>query len=232
MTIISAVQKASQYAGDGVTKDLKKWILLIILFIIQGISLCFIPLLNGYIARVFHTPDNAPDVQNWMSLFIDGWKMNVIFIMYAIPVIIILVFFGALSIISFDSAMTLFQGKSTFLLTALLDTIGFFGMAIAGILFVFLTLVMFMAMVRTIRKGSISEAYNITAIVKDVSSKTGWFDYFILWIVLWVLTFIFAFICFGFLLIPLLGNLLILIIAPVWIVFFARYITIIYDGEA
>lgn len=232
MTILTVVQKASQYTGDGVTTDLKRWITLIVLFIIQFFSLSLIPLLTGYVARIFRSPDNAPKTNDWINLFIDGWKLNLIFIMYAIPAIIILVFFGVLSIISFDAAMAFLQGKSTILITTLLDIIGIFGIAIAGILFIFLTLAMFMAMVRAMRKESLSEALNITVIAKDIGSKTGWLNYLILWIVLWILSLIFAFICYGFLLIPIpfVGLVPVFIITPIWAVFFARYITLIYDG--
>ncbi len=233
MTIIAAVTKASQYVGEGVTKDLKRWIILIILSIIQSVSLCLIPLLNGYVARVFHAPEPVPDTKNWFGLFIDGWKLNLIAILYAIPAIIILVFFGVLSFITFESALSLVQGSSDILLTSLLDVIGIFGIAIAGILFVLLTLIMFMAMVRAMRKQSVTEAFSISAIMTDISKKTGWLEYLVLWIVLWILTFIFAIICFGLSLIPLppLGLILIIIILPAWAIFFARYIALIYDGQ-
>ena len=235
MTLLTLFQTASRYTGDGVIKDLKRWIILIVLFIIQFFSLSLIPLLTGYVARIFHNPDSVPKTNDWINLFIDGWKLNLICIMYAIPAIIILVFFGVLSIISFDAAMAYFQGNSSILITTLLDIIGIFGIAIAGVLFIFLTLVMFMAMVRAMRKKSLIEAVNITEIVKDVGLKTGWFHYLILWIILWILSLIFTFICYVFLLIPPIyyipvGLLPVFIITPLWAVFCARYITLIYDG--
>jgi len=94
MGIGDYVGSSFNYAKEALVGKWVRWILLLICTIIQGITLCIIPLLNGYIVRIFAGPEEAPEVDSWGKLFVDGWKLNIIAIVYFIvPAIVALIIF-------------------------------------------------------------------------------------------------------------------------------------------
>ncbi|MBQ3717780.1 MAG: DUF4013 domain-containing protein, partial [Methanomicrobium sp.] len=58
-----------------------------------------VPVFNGYLLRVAGSNDSAPDVNQWFKLFIDGWKILIVQIIYMLPVIILAVVFGFLALL-------------------------------------------------------------------------------------------------------------------------------------
>lgn len=47
------IEGAFAYTKDGLVGDFTKWVLLVVLAIVQGITFCIVPLLNGYFVRIF-----------------------------------------------------------------------------------------------------------------------------------------------------------------------------------
>jgi len=77
-----------------------RWVILVVLPLIQVFTLFLVPLYNGYIVRVLAGQRPAPDVDQWGRLFVDGWKWNIINLIYMIPVLLILAYFGGLAVLS------------------------------------------------------------------------------------------------------------------------------------
>ncbi|HNQ29467.1 MAG TPA: DUF4013 domain-containing protein, partial [Methanolinea sp.] len=75
------------YAKDGLVGHWKRWILLII-------STIIFPLIMGYTMEIWRGKTPAPEPAQWGKMFIDGLKLLVAAIIYAIPVILIILVFG------------------------------------------------------------------------------------------------------------------------------------------
>jgi len=190
-----------------------KWILLVIATILLAL-----PLL-GYMLNVFRGEKPAPDVKNWGTLFIDGIKLLILFIIYAIPAIIIAIVAVA------PIVMAALSGRGA---AAVMN-------AIAGSLpwFVLLVIVAFVlhlvsniGIVRFARTGRMGEAFNFGAIFETIG-KIGWLHYILALIVLLVIIGIIEFIC---RLIPVIHLIVLILIMPFIILFEARYICLLYDS--
>ncbi len=60
-----------------------RWLLLVLLSLVQTFTLFLVPLYNGYIVRVLAGRRPAPEVDDWGGrLFLDGWKLNIINLIY------------------------------------------------------------------------------------------------------------------------------------------------------
>ncbi|MDD1724158.1 MAG: DUF4013 domain-containing protein, partial [Methanospirillum sp.] len=103
---------------------------------------------------------------------------------------------------------------------------------LVGFLIAFLiTLVMNMAIVHFSRTGKLSDAFSIGSITRVISEGIGWGQYLVLWIITWILLLILIIILTGLSLIPVLGWLAGVILAPLWAVFIAKIYANIYDNR-
>jgi hypothetical protein len=200
-----------EYTKEALWGKWEKWVLLII-------SAIIFPLLLGYIMEVMRGKKPAPVLENWGKLFVDGLKLFVVEIIYAIPVIILLLILIGVSVFTFVTGNPRLYFAS----------IGGFaiGIIIIVIVAILIGLVANMGYVRLSRTGSMGEAFNFQAIFDHVA-KIGWGNYFIslvvLVIVVGVIDVIIA-------LIPVIGGLIDLILVPGYAIFAYRYITQIYDS--
>ncbi|MDD1666804.1 MAG: DUF4013 domain-containing protein [Methanomicrobiales archaeon] len=209
MDIGKTLNESFDYAKDAVWEKWVRWLLLIISSII-------FPLILGYELEVYRGKKPAPELTDWVRLFIDGIKLFVIQIIYAIPTLIVLFLsIGAavLAVTSPTQAMALW---------------GSFAIGILITLIVAFITGLFAAMgaVRFARTGRMGEAFNFSAIT-DRIGKIGWGSYILALIVVYVVAGIIAFILS---LIPFISWLLLLIVAPPLAIFMARYITLVYDS--
>jgi len=171
----------------------------------------------GYQLEVYRGKKPAPELENWGKLFIDGLKLFVIQLIYAIPVIIVAaIFFGTGIFLVMENPNAWMAAAGSFIA-------GFILMLIVAIV---IGLVEMMGVVRFARTGSMGEAFNFGAIFAHIG-KIGWFDYVFALIALFVVTFIIAFII---AIIPFVGMVLILIFAAPIALFAARYVTLLYDS--
>lgn len=211
MDLGKAVGDSFAYAQEGLVGKWVKWVLLII-------SCIIFPLILGYIVRIFKGASPSPELENWGGLFIDGIKLFIVALIYAIPIIILeIIAMGAI----FGAAMT---GDSTAMMA---------GLAGAGLIFIILVIVAIIiglitatAYVRFARTDCIGEAFNFGAIFAHIG-KIGWITYIIALIIIGIILGIIEFVC---MLIPYVGILILLIIAPFLVLFYSRYLSLLYES--
>jgi len=214
-----------EYAKEAVMGKWVKWILLIIPF-----------MTHGYSIQVFKGSKPAPEVNDWVATFINGIKLFIVGFVYAIPLIIVAVFFFLGAILAGISGSS--TGNPTAGIAAAIGT-ALIGALLFVILLIIILLLLPIAYVRFARTDSFGEAFNISAVLAHIG-KIGWVSYIIALIVgiiaIIVIEIIIAIPYVILMMIPFVGFLLALLwslimAVPVGI-FAARYITQIYDTVA
>ncbi len=76
------VSDSLAYAQEGLVGKWVKWVLLII-------STIIFPLMLGYVVRILKGATPSPELEDWGGMFIDGIKLFIVALIYAIPVIIL-----------------------------------------------------------------------------------------------------------------------------------------------
>ncbi|MBO7388333.1 MAG: DUF4013 domain-containing protein [Methanomicrobium sp.] len=219
------IGKAFTYTKDGFLGEWKRWILLLILVFIQAITFYLVPVFNGYLLRVAGSNDSAPDVNQWVKLFIDGWKVLIVELIYMLPVIILAVVFGFLALV--PELMVIASG-GTPNIQILLGMV--LSLAIIFLVSIIITLFLFMGIIRLGQTGKLGEAFNFGAINKAISSGVGWLGYIGYCILLWIIIVIYG-IEIGLLnVIPIVGLILALIITPLVAVFSTSCMRNIYTA--
>lgn len=198
------------YAKDAVWGKWVQWILL-------AISTIIFPLIMGYMVRIYSGVKPAPEPGNWVGMFIDGLKLFVIGIIYGIPIYIVMAIFFV------PAAM-----MGDFL--AAIGTIGI-GLLVALVVGILIMLIATIGMIRFAQKDSMGQAFAFGAILEHIG-KIGWGSYIIALIILWIAGAVFGIIVSILGMIPILGWLIMLFLYPVWIIFAARYMTLIYESAA
>ena len=211
MDIVSALSNSFDYAKEAVWEKWVKWILLLVCTIL-------FPLLFGYLLEIFRGKKPAPELNDWVKLFIDGLQYLVIAIIYMIPVIIV---FG---IFLLPVIPAILSGSPQAMMMAWGSAMG--GSIIAIILAFILALFAIIGVIRFARTGTMEEAFNFNAILATIG-KIGWVSYIISLIVLVVVVAIVT----GILsMIPFIGGILVFILFPVIAIFEARYLALLYDS--
>ncbi|MDD4126631.1 MAG: DUF4013 domain-containing protein [Methanomicrobium sp.] len=220
------IGSAFSSTGEGFVGNWMKWILLIVCTFVQGITAGIIPLLNGYIIRIFSENENAPEINQWGKLFVDGWKFNIVCILYMIPAIIIGLVFGLFAFLPAVMGFA-FSGNTEEVL-AIFGILT--GLIITGVVILIMALLMFMGLVRLGKTGKIGEAFNFSAITKQITNGTGWLGYIGHCVILWIIFVIYIVVISLLSLVPFLGIILGIIITPLVGVFSAYYLKNIYEA--
>ena len=220
MVIGKTIDGAYFYAKDGLLGKWQKWILLII-------SCIIFPLFMGYMMRIYRGTNPAPELNEWGSMFIDGIKLWVVEIIYALPVIFLdFVLLGTASVAFVSTLKTSATGlyiDPNAMIGLLLGI--FFGSLIIVIVAVVIGLITATAFVRFARTGSFSEAFNFTEIFSHIG-KIGWMTYIVALLMLVIMVGIVTVVS---LVIPYIGFVVFLILLPFLGVFTARYLSLLYD---
>ncbi|MDD1683290.1 MAG: DUF4013 domain-containing protein [Methanoregula sp.] len=211
----SMVGESFEYAKEAVVGKWNKWVMLIIATILLGLPLM------GYVMKILRGEKPAPEVDDWGTLFIDGIKAFIVYLIYAIPIFIV---YAILLVVGIGAMAT---GDET----AAMAGIGvmLLGMLVVFILAIIIALFELIGMVRFARTGSIGEAFNFSAIRATIG-KIGWVPYIIALVVLCVVGVIFGIVVGILMMIPILGLLLYLCVISPWAIFVARYVCQLYDS--
>jgi hypothetical protein len=179
--------------------------------------------LAGYAVRIYRGAQPAPDFDTWGSMFIDGVKMSIVTFIWFLPLLVVLLCVLGISLVGLAPGST--------------GSIGLFlGLLLLAILIeiiVCIVIVLFSAMgvIRFARTGSIREGIRYSKIAEHIR-RIGWGPYVIALVILFVVTIIFGIVSMILALIPYVGWVGKLIITPLFMVFAARYYTLVYEqGE-
>jgi len=209
------VGESFEYAKEAVVGKWNKWVMLIIATILLGLPLA------GYAMKVLRGEKPAPEVDDWGTLFIDGIKVFIVALIYAIPLFI------ASFIVIGASIASMTSGNYNAMMAGFAAMgIGLVVMIILGIIIAVFEII---GIVRFARTGSIGEAFNFSAILATIA-KLGWVPYIIAIVVLYVVGFIFGIIVTVLMMIPILGWIIYLCFIAPWALFAARYVCLLYDS--
>jgi hypothetical protein len=226
------------YTKESVWGRTKRWLVLL------GCMILF-PLILGYMVRIYRGVSPAPEPAEWGSMFIDGMKLLVIEVVYAAPVIllVIIAFLPLLSTLITGGAisrdpqtLTNAEVQQWILIhpefisaIALLVIL----LMVAVICAIIISVFSFLGVVRFARTGCMAEAFNFSSIVSHIQ-RIGWFNYLAALIVISIIGFIFGTITNVFSFIPVIGDsigLLVMVILYVpYIIFTSRYAALVYDA--
>ena len=199
-----------EYTKDALIDKWVRWLILAIGTIIFPITL-----------RVYQGEPYPPDPEDWVAVFIDGIKLFIVQLIWAIPVIIVgfLFFGGAAAMMTSGSDAATAVGLGTMLL----------GIPVLLVVGIVVALFATIAAVRFARTDSFGEAFNVSAILAHIG-RIGWGPYVIALIVLIAVGFVVSFVVGLLGMIPILGFLIWIAISPAISIFAARYVTLLYDS--
>lgn len=229
MASFSAIlSDGSEYVKEGLIEKWQRWIVLIILLAVQMFTLSVVPLFNGYLVRVYgSTSGVAPEADDYKRLFIDGWRLNIVTILYMIPAVIVGVVLGLMTFVP-----ELLGHVSTGRMDKVAGLIlGASGLMVAGLVLAVITLIMYMAFVHFSRSGNLIDAFNVGAITRKVSEGIGWGTYVLMWVIIWIISMTLFIIVIGLSSVPPLGFIIGMVLAPLWAVFIAKITCNIYDNR-
>lgn len=221
-TVISG---ALEYTKDALVGKWMQWIILAILSLVQALTLSLVPLLNGYVVRVLAGKTPAPEVNEWGRLFVDGWKMNIIMLVYMLPAIIVFLVLGGLGAIGLLASEAA-GGDPVAAGAAALSLIG--GSLLAGLIAIIMAFIALFAILRFAHTDSLGEAFNFGAVFGHIG-KLGWGTWIIAIIVLIVIAVIYALVVGLLVNIPFLGWLIGIFLNAAFAVFYARYLAQVYE---
>lgn len=214
MEIGEMLGNSYEYTKEGLMGKWMKWILLIVCYII-------FPLMGGYVVRVYRGITPAPELDDWVGLFVDGIKLLIIGFVYAIPIILVGFVLVGGSILAFSSGDSTAAAAGIGAMTL--------GLLVVFVLAIIISLIAIIGMVRFARKDSIGEAFNFSAILETIGT-IGWVEYIIALVVLWIVMLIINFILGFIMAIPVLGWIIALFAGPALAIFSARYMTLLYES--
>ena len=221
----TVISRAFEYTKDALIGKWMHWIILAVLSLVQSLTLSLIPLLTGYSVRVLSGKTPAPEVDDWVRLFVDGWKLNIITLIYLIPAILVFLIFGGIGVIGVLAGEAA-GGDPATIGAAALSVLG--GILIAGIIAIIMAFIALFAIMRFARTDSFGEAFNFSAILNHIG-KLGWGTWIIAVIILLVIAIVYGFIVGLLANIPFIGWLIILFLNVAFIIFYARYFALVYE---
>ena len=205
-----------EYAKEGLAGKWKKWLLLLISGVI-------FPLIMGYMMRIYRGANPSPEPDDWGTMFVDGIKLFVVGIIYALPVIIL-----EIAIIG-SAGLALFAAANP-----PVNTGAFHGTARGSYsrrdnssgCRIHCRSHLNHSPGAFARTGSFGEAFNFGEILAHIG-RIGWMNYIIALIIMVVIVGIVEVVCMA---IPFIGLILLLILLPGIILFSSLYITLVYDS--
>jgi hypothetical protein len=221
----SLISGSFRYTKDALWGKWGRWIILIVLSLIQVFTLFLIPLYNGYIVRVLAGRRPAPDIDEWGRLFIDGWKWNVISLIYMIPAILVLAYFGGLAAISAVAA----QGATDPEAWAPAVAAAVSGILLAALVAILISFVALFAVVRFAHTGRFGEAFNFGAIFAHIG-RIGWGSWILAVIILILIGVVYGVVVGLIGSIPILGWIINLFLGVAFGIFHARYLAGAYES--
>ncbi|MCK8519832.1 DUF4013 domain-containing protein [Methanoculleus sp. 7T] len=196
-----------------------RWLLLLI-------SVVIFPFIYGYGVRVMNGAKPAPELEGWVGLFIDGIKLIIITVVYAIPIWIFAFLPFAAYFIPTSATVTPATGPEPLFDPGMGIVVALGFIALFLVVAIVVGILATFAMVRFSRTGRMREAFRIRALLAHIG-KIGWLNCFIALVVLTVAVAIVEFIL---VLVPIIGAIILLLLMPAFIIFTYRYIALLYES--
>jgi hypothetical protein len=222
------------YAKDGLWGNAKRWFLLLV-------SLVIFPFILGYVVRIYQGEKPAPELERWGTLFVDGLKLLVVHIIYAAPVILLIIvaflpFLSTLFSAGFftENAATMSDAQAEAFFASHPEILPALGtmmilILIAVIFAIIISIFSFIGTIRFARTGSIGEAFNFGAILATIR-KLGWFSYLLALVIITVVGLVYGFVMNIVMMVPFIGFILWFLLYPPFIIFGSRYACLVYDA--
>jgi len=211
--------KSFEYAKDGLVGQWVRWILLIIISAIPIINFIF----TGYTLRIMKGIAPAPELEEYVNLFITGLIAAIIAFIWFLPAIII----GILLLGGAVLGGTAIAGSSSDPTAIIGALVGLgIGAAVTALVFIIFSLVAIIGIVRYARTERFGEAFAFSAILDTIKS-IGWLNYFLAILVFEIITVIIYLVL---AIIPIIGWILMIIAVPFIGIWYARYISLLYDS--
>jgi len=221
----SLISGSAGYMKDALLGKWGRWLLLALLSLIQTFTLYLVPLFSGYTVRVLAGERPAPDVEGWGRLFIDGWKRNIIALIYLIPVILVLAIFGGIAFASTIAA----QGVDNLNVWASAVAAAMTGLLAAGVVWVIISIISMFAIVRFAHTGSFLQVFSFGAIFRHIG-RIGWGSWIVAVIILALIGLAYAVVTGLITTIPVVGWIVNLFVGVVYGIFHARYLAAAYES--
>ncbi|WP_148208313.1 DUF4013 domain-containing protein [Methanosphaerula palustris] len=216
------ISDAFEYTREALVGKWVRWVLLTIVSIIPIVNFIFF----GYVMEIYRGTKPAPELENWGTLFVDGLKLFIVMLIYAIPVLVILAIFGGISFLSMIASGNA-NADPTLIAGAIASLMG--GILLALIVGLIIAIIAVIGTIRFTRTGSFGEAFNFSAILETIGS-IGWVDYIISLVILFVVLAVVQFVLGLLMVIPVLGWIISFFITAAMVIFEARYMTLLYDS--
>lgn len=219
------LSRSGGYTKDALFGEWRRWVLLVLLSLIQTFTLFLVPFYNGYMVWVLSGRTPAPDVDDWSRLFIDGWKLNIINLIYLLPVILVLAVFGGIAAASAIAARGV--GNPDVWASAVAAAVT--GIAVAALVWLVISFVSLIAVVWFAHTGSLLQAFNITAILSQIS-RIGWGAWIAAVVLLVLIGLAYTAATALIATLPILGWIVNLFLGVVYSIFRARYLAAAYES--
>ncbi len=209
-----------EYTKDGLVGQWVRWILLIIISAIPIINFIF----TGYTLRVMKGITPAPELEDYVNLFITGLIAFIIGFIWFLPAMIVgMILIGGAVI----SGSVLDVSSNAAALAGALVGLGI-GAAVTALVFIIFSLVAIIGIIRYARTEKFGEAFAFGAILETIKS-IGWLNYFIAILVFEIIA---AIVYLVLAIIPVIGWILMIIAVPFIGIWYARYVSLIYDSAS
>lgn len=212
--ITENIGKSFDFAKTRLVGNWVDWIILIILCIIPIIGWI---LLMGFAVRVYR--GGEAKLGEWVKMLIDGILMWIIGIVYGIVPMIVLFIFGGAALMN---PMAMMDPNAAAAVTG----VSIIGLIITLIVSIIFGIMATMAIVRFAKEEKLGAAFQFGEIFKIVG-KIGWIHYILSWIVLMIVLGVIMGIL---LIIPIIGWILLLILAPLFLIWEARFFGQLYES--
>ena len=89
--------------------------------LLAGLGFILSFFISGYVVRIYRGAKPAPDFTGWIDLFVDGVKLAVVWLLWLLPLVIVIAAGVAVAVASFLSTKRTAMPNITFLLLVLLS---------------------------------------------------------------------------------------------------------------
>jgi len=219
LSIVENLSASFEFAKNGLVDHLVRWAILIVV--------SFIPIVNfiasGYLVRIYRGGDSAPELEDYVEMFIDGIKLFIIGLIYLlIPLILI---FAGMFLSGVGLVAMLEGGDAAIGVGAGSMATGLMIMLFGLLLFLIFGMVAVVGCIRFAKTEQCGEGLNFRAVL-DTLADIGWAHYILSYIV-FVIVSVIIFTILG--MIPFLGWLLTLIMMPFFLVWQGKFFENLYS---